>query len=117
MEFTTYLQFVVALILVIGLILGLAWIMKRFGLMGSLQGAMGRKRRLAVIESAALDGRNRVVLLRRDNVEHLVLVGPNTSQVIESGVPVPEGAEAPPPQGLTQGLPVFSQFLPRDKEQ
>lgn len=113
MEFTTYLRFVVALVLVIGLILGFAWVMKRFGLGGGLQNALGRKRRLATIESASLDSRHRVVLVRRDNVEHLVLIGPNTSQVIERGIPVPDGAEAPPPQGL----PAFSQFLPRDKEQ
>lgn len=113
MEFTTYLRFIVVLIFVIGLILGFAWIMKRFGFGGSLQGALGRKRRLATIESAALDNRHRIFLVRRDDVEHLVLVGPNTSQVIERGIPVPEGAEAPP----AQGLPTFSQFLPRDKEQ
>ena len=113
MEFTTYLRFIVVLVFVIGLILGFAWIMKRFGFGGALQGALGRKRRLATIEAASLDNRHRIFLVRRDDVEHLVLVGPNTSQVIERGIPVPEGAEAPP----TQGLPAFSQFLPRDKEQ
>lgn len=80
MEISTYLRFVVALILVIGLILGFAWVMKRFGFGGGLQGALGRKRRLATIEATALDSRHRVILLRRDNVEHLVLVGPNTSR-------------------------------------
>jgi len=112
MEITTYLRFVVALILVIGMILGFAWVMKRFGFGGGLQGALGRKRRLATIEAAALDNRHRVILVRRDNVEHLVLVGPNTSQVIERGIPVPEGADTPPPQGLS----AFSQFLPQDRD-
>jgi flagellar protein FliO/FliZ len=111
MEFTTYLRFMVALILVIGLILGFAWVLKRFGLMGNLHGAMGRKRRLVTIEAASLDNRHRIFLVRRDNVEHLVLVGPNTSQVIERGIPMPEGADAPPPQGLA-----FSQFLPQGKD-
>ncbi len=113
MDITTYLRFVVALILVIGLIMGFAWVMKRFGLGAGFQGALNRKRRLATIETASLDNRHRIVLVRRDNVEHLILVGPNTSQVIERGIPVPEGADAPPPQRM----PVFSQFLPRDKEQ
>jgi flagellar protein FliO/FliZ len=112
MEFATYLRFMLALILVIGLILGAAWVLKRFGLMGTLQGTLGRKRRLATIEAQSLDNRHRIFLIRRDNVEHLVLVGPNTSQVIERGIPVLEGADAPPPQ-----VPTFSQFLPRDKEQ
>ena len=112
MEFTTYLRFIVALIFVIGLIMGFAWLMRRFGFGGGLQGALGRKRRLATIEAAALDNRHRIYLVRRDDVEHLVLVGPNTSQVIERGIPVSEGAETPP----AQGLPTFSQFLPQDKQ-
>jgi hypothetical protein len=74
---------------------------------------MGRKRRLSVMESANLDGRHRVYLLRRDDVEHLVLVGPNTSQVIEIGNPAPPsetGTEPAPP-----GFGVFKNFLPKDK--
>jgi len=115
MTFWTYAQFVLMLIIVIGMILGLAWVVKRFGLTGALQGSLGRKRRLGLVESATLDGRNRVILLRRDNVEHLVLVGPNTSQVIESGIPaqpVEPGAENSP----ASAFPTFTQFLSKDKE-
>ncbi len=115
MEFTTYLRFVLVLVLVIGMILGLAWLLNRFGLMGGLPGTMGggRKRRLGIVEAAAIDGRHRVVLVRRDDVEHLMLVGPNTSQVIESGITSPDGE---PSGEQPQGLAVFSQFLPQDKE-
>ena len=104
MEFTTYLRFVLVLILVVGLILALAWVVKRFGLTGALQGSLGRKRRLSTVESTALDGRHRVVLVRRDDVEHLLLIGPNTSQVIERGIPVSPSDDA-----------AFSQFLSKDK--
>jgi len=113
MEFTTYLRFIVVLVLVIGLILGLAWVLKRFGI-GGVRGPLGRKRRLGVIEAAAIDGRHRIVLVRRDNVEHLVLVGPNTSHVIESGIPAPDGDVA---CMSSAGLAVFSEFLPKDKDQ
>lgn len=114
MDFSVYVRFVVVLILVIGLILGFAWIMRRFGFGGVMQGALGRKRRVAVIEATTLDARHRVFLVRRDDVEHLVLVGPNTSQVIERGIPVlADSADPPPPQGFA----AFSQFLPKDKDQ
>lgn len=113
MEFTTYLRFVVVLVLVIGLILGLAWALKRFGLAGGLHNARGRRRRLGIVESAALDGRHRVVLVRRDDIEHLLLVGPNTSQVIESGIEPPPGE---PSSEQPRDLAAFSQFLPQDKE-
>jgi flagellar protein FliO/FliZ len=75
---------------------------------------LGRKRRLSTVESAFLDGRHRVVLIRRDDVEHLVLVGPNTSQVIETGIP------AMPADGETAGNPTFfaafGQMLTKDKQ-
>lgn len=87
MEPTAYIRFVLALILVLGLILGLAWILRRLGLGIGANGPLTRRRRLRTVESVLLDGRHRAVLIRRDDVEHLVLVGPNTSHVIESGIP------------------------------
>lgn len=114
MEPTTYLQFFLALILVLGLILGLAWILKRTGFGGGAAGPLARRRRLATVEAAALDARHRVVLIRRDNVEHLVLIGPNTSQVIETGIP---SATTNDPLAVTAApFASFSQFLNKDKQ-
>lgn len=107
MDATSYLRFVLVLILVIGLILGLAWALRRFGAMN--RGPLGR-RRLRTVEFAALDARHRVVLIRRDNVEHLLLIGPNTSQVIERGIPAAEAPDSASP------LPNFSQFLTRGSQ-
>ena len=45
-----------------------------------------RTKRLSVIEAAVVDTRRRVVLIRRDNVEHLVLIGGPTDVVIESRI-------------------------------
>src|SRR4051812_48551756 len=81
-----YVTAVLVLILVIGLILGLARALKHFGLADGTR-VLGRRRRLVMVESTALDARHRAILLRRDDVEHLILVGPNTSQVIERGIP------------------------------
>jgi flagellar protein FliO/FliZ len=97
MEAQNYLTAVLVLILVIGVILGLARVLKHFGLADGGR-VLGRRRRVITVESTSLDGRHRVVLLRRDDVEHLVLVGPNTSQVIERGIPaapLPEQPAAP----------------------
>jgi flagellar protein FliO/FliZ len=43
----------------------------------------GKKRRLSIVETLPIDGRRRLVLLRRDNVEHLVILGTNTETLIE----------------------------------
>ena len=92
MEVQNYITAVLVLILVIGLILGLAALLKRFGL-GDPARVLGRRTRLATVESKTLDGRHRIVLIRRDDVEHLLLVGPNTSQVIERGIPAASPAD------------------------
>ncbi len=93
MEFDTYLRFALALILVLGLIALLAWVLRRFGTGVKLQ----RGRRLGIVEVQALGPRHRLILLRRDQVEHLVIVGPHSETVIENGITPPRTAtpEAP----------------------
>ena len=46
----------------------------------------GRERRLGVVESAAVDGHRKLVLIRRDNVEHLIMTGGPVDVVIETGI-------------------------------
>lgn len=118
MDFATYFKAFLGLAIVLGLILGLSWLLKRLGL-GDFKGPLGRKRRLMTVEAVMLDSRNKAILLRRDDVEHLVLVGPNTSQIIETGIPAPQAAppaatDTPP----TDGTPIdatpatrFSQWM------
>ena len=85
-DLETLLRFGLALALVLALIAGLAWLAKR-GMFGALPITGGpRRRRLTVIETAALDGRTRAVLLRRDATEHLVVVGPHGVAVVERGL-------------------------------
>ena len=95
MDITTYLKAFLGLAIVLGLILGLSYVLKRLGFGDAMRGPLGRKRRLSTVEAVMLDSRHKAILLRRDEVEHLVLVGPNTSQVIETGIPAPAQAPAP----------------------
>ena len=46
----------------------------------------GRMPRLAVIDAAAVDGRRRLVLVRRDNVEHLLMIGGPSDIVVEANI-------------------------------
>jgi flagellar protein FliO/FliZ len=89
MDGTSYIRFILALIIVLGMIFALTWVLKRFGIGQGQMGALGRKKRLRTIESATLDTRHRLVLVRRDNVEHLVVLSPTSATVIESGLPAP----------------------------
>ena len=61
----------------------------------------GRKgSRLGISEYYELDKTRRLVLVRRDDVEHLMLIGGNQEVVIESNIPSAEMGQAmiPPPQ-------------------
>ena len=79
--------FVIAFIVVLALIAATAWLVRRFA--GNRLGAnanRGRMPRLAVIDAAAVDGRRRLVLVRRDNVEHLLMIGGPTDIVVEPNI-------------------------------
>lgn len=84
MGFDTYWRFVLALVFVVLLITACAWIARRLGLGGRLAATRG-SRRLAIVEVLPLDAKRRLVLLRRDGVEHLLLLGLNGDVVIERG--------------------------------
>src|ERR1700749_2425809 len=97
----------VAVLALIGVVL---WLVHRFA--GNRLGAgtqRGRMPRLAVVDAAAVDGRRRLVLIRRDNVEHLSRTGGRPHLIVEPNIvravpgreqlpyrPAGAGAEPPP---------------------
>src|ERR687888_2013645 len=120
--------FIVAFIVVLALIGVAAWLVRRFA--GGRIGAntqRGRMPRLAVIDAAAVDGRRRLVLVRRDNIEHLIMIGGPADVVVETNIvrampqrdqipQRPGAAEAPPriapmPDTAWEGEPVRSEMF------
>src|SRR6202034_4292802 len=103
--------FFFAFVAVLALIGVAAWLLRRFA--GTRLGAntnRGRMPRLAVIDAAAVDGRRRLVLVRRDNIEHLLMIGGPTDILVETNIrraipgrdqmpprPAVAGVEPPPP--------------------
>ena len=80
-------RFFIAFLVVLALIGATAWLVRRFGAnrLGGV-GARGRQPRLAVIDAATVDGRRRLVLIRRDNIEHLLMIGGPTDLVVEPNI-------------------------------
>ena len=80
-------KFLLAFIVVLA-VLGIGgYLMRRLtGGTLSIAGPRGRQPRLAVIDAASVDGRRRLVLVRRDNVEHLLLIGGPTDIVVEPNI-------------------------------
>jgi hypothetical protein len=60
----------------------------------------GRDKRLGVVEAASVDGRRKLILLRRDDVEHLIMTGGPVDVLIETGIhsPQPEEPSYEPPK-------------------
>src|ERR1700709_1477030 len=103
------LLFFFSFLAVLALIGVAAWLVRRFA--GKRLGAntnRGRMPRVAVVEAGAVDGRRRLVLVRRDNIEHLLMIGGPTDIVVEPNIVrampgreqmpqrAPAGNEAPP---------------------
>ena len=52
-----------------------------------------QKQRLALVETRYVDSKRKLVLVRRDNVEHLVMTGGPVDMVLETGIPIPSNAD------------------------
>lgn len=73
-----------ALGVVLGMMTGGLWLVRRFNL--RLPGTTGGGHRIELVERTAIDARRSAVLLRRDGREHLLLVGPEGTTIVESGI-------------------------------
>lgn len=128
MELMEIAFYVLALIVVIALILLLAIAARRFmGGGGGRRASAGsplrrRERRLNMVEAAAISPRHKLILVRRDNVEHLLLIGGATELVVESRIASSDNSEVETrtnepafgtPSGPTFGRPTPPPELPR----
>ena len=102
MEYLNLTGYLAAFLLVLALA-AVALLIKRYSnnpaaLRQDLKGKLGRfsitmpERRLAVIETLMLGPKQRLFIVRRDNVEHLVLSTAEGASVIESGIPAKAAA-------------------------
>jgi flagellar protein FliO/FliZ len=78
--------------LLAALAIGAAWIVRGYlngvSPVAAIFGPRPEKR-LAVVEQASVDGRRRLILVRRDDVEHLIMTGGPVDVVIETGINTP----------------------------
>jgi flagellar protein FliO/FliZ len=79
-------RFFVAFLIVLGLIGAIWWIVRRFGSGRLGASTRGRQPRLGVIDHARVDNRRLLILVRRDNVEHLLMIGGPSDIVVEPNI-------------------------------
>ena len=78
-----------SLVLVLGLIAGTGLLARRFGVGGGFALRKSSRRRLGLVEQISVDNRRRLVLVRKDDTEFLLLVGGGTDLHLDSR-PAPE---------------------------
>ncbi len=67
--------------------------------------------RLSVTEVQSVDARRKLVLVRRDDREHLILLNGDRDLLIESGIEAAPVAETVPGTGLAGRLPRILPFI------
>jgi flagellar biogenesis protein FliO len=91
MEILPVLRMLGALGVVLGLLVGALWAVRRFQLrLPGVAGSGGPTRRLELVERVSMDTRRSVALIRRDGREHLLLLAPEGNMVIEAGIQLDE---------------------------
>lgn len=107
---------VLALVIVVTLIVFAVWALKMI-MDASGKVTRGRQKRLHVVEVAPVDQKRQLILIKRDDVEHLLLVGGNQELVIETNIEhleKPETTQASPLNKKT--APVFAKQSRREAQ-
>lgn len=89
MEVFEILRFVAALVFIIGLIGLCAFVARRMGFAAGGIATPSGQRRLSIVEVKPVDAKHRLMLVRRDGKEHLILVGGEQALLIETGLDAP----------------------------
>jgi hypothetical protein len=91
-----------------------AWLVRRYTSDRSSSAARGRQPRLAVVDAASMnDGRRKLVIIRRDNVEHLLMIGGPTDVVVEQNIVRAAGASREKVEPTLGRGPAISETLTR----
>jgi flagellar biogenesis protein FliO len=86
MEWLSLLRMLGSLLLVLAMLVGAVWVVRRFDLRlpGRISGDGTTRRRLQIVERLSIDTRRSVLLIRCDDSEHLLLLGPDHALSLES---------------------------------
>lgn len=113
MELLGIVRMLGSLAIILGMLAGGLWAVRRFDIRLPGRAGGGQERRLQVVERIGIDQRRALLIIRRDNREHLIVVGPEGSVTIES-FNSPRGPKA---RGVRTASPATEKFaaLVKDK--
>ncbi len=103
MDVLDFARYFAALLLVLGLIGAAGLATRKFGVPGLAKPA--KTRRIHVVETLMLSPRQKIAIIRRDGIEHLVLITASGATVIETGITPPAPAPVTIPIPATETAP------------
>lgn len=106
----TYVTMILALGIVLVLIVLAVWLIKMLGEATRSVGR-GRNKRLSIIDSVSIDQKRQAIIIRRDEVEYLIVTGGPNDLVVDAGFPAPPPLPARAPrrgQPLSGTQPIAS---------
>jgi flagellar protein FliO/FliZ len=92
-EGVSWIRIIFAFAIVTALLAALGYGLKYVHMRGlMLPGMTQRAKRLHIAETLAIDARRRLVIVRRDDTEHLLLLGTGQDLVVEANLKKPQNA-------------------------
>jgi Flagellar biosynthesis protein, FliO len=85
-QYATMLGWALAALILLAIVLVIVRLVRSLTFGTFVAGGRNRKTRLAVMDATAVDSHRRLVLVRRDDVEHLLLIGGPTDVVVEQDI-------------------------------
>lgn len=86
-DIMTFATFILSLLLVIGMMYGAVYLLKKFGIgtgPATLSGFDKQKRKLELLEILPIDTKRRLVRVKAGDKEHLILTSPSNDLLIDS---------------------------------
>jgi flagellar protein FliO/FliZ len=92
----SWLRTIFAFSIVMALIAGFGFVLKYFSARGlTLSGKAVSARRMKIVESRSLDAKRRLIIVRCDDREHLLLIGGQDDIVVETNLPPAKNSSTP----------------------
>lgn len=98
METELLIRVIGSFIVVVALILGAGLILRSSSwrrVMGGVMNSPSDDARLTIQEVRVIDTKRRLILVRRDTTEHLIMLGHEGDIIIEHDIPIPQASNAP----------------------